>query len=87
MTKLPRRKSNQQQPPTVAIALFVLVLIVVSFSALLAVVIPGAGQMLLAGLLLTGFFAGQYFIWGRWLHRYVVEQERRKGHSVELNDE
>ncbi len=43
------------------------------------------GQMLFAGLLLTAFFVAQYFVWGRWLHRYVVEQERLREEAADQN--
>lgn len=65
-------------PPTVAIALIVFSLLAGGFIALLSVVIPGAGLMVLAGLMLVLIFAAQYFLWGKWLYRYVLESERNK---------
>ncbi len=46
------------------------------FVGLMAVVMPGILLMLLAFAGFACLFAAQYFLWGRWLHRYVVEKER-----------
>lgn len=70
-----RRKDPASQPPTVAIALMVGFALVIGFVGLISVVIPGAAMMMLALILLSGFFVAQYFVWGRWLHRYVVAKD------------
>lgn len=80
-----RSKEPTPQPPTVAIAVFVGAVLVFAFFALISVVIPGAGQMLAAVILLSAFFVAQYFVWGRRLHRYVVEQERRREEAAARN--
>lgn len=72
-----RKRDPVTPPPTVAIALFVGFVLMIGFVSLVSIVIPGAGMMLLAILVLSAFFVAQYFLWGRWLHRYVVDQERK----------
>ncbi len=71
-------KAPPGNPPTVAIALAVFLLMAFGFVALLSIVIPGAGLMVLAALMLGLMFAAQYFIWGKWLYKYVVEKERKE---------
>ncbi len=70
------KKSPDQAPvPTVAIALMAALMMGGGFFSIVIVVIPGAAQMLFAGLFLVGFFVAQYFVWGRWLYAYVMRQE------------
>ncbi|MBL8815309.1 MAG: hypothetical protein JNL58_04720 [Planctomyces sp.] len=71
-------KAPPGSPPTVAIAFAVFLLMASGFIALLSIVIPGAGLMVLAALMLGLMFAAQYFIWGKWLYKYVVEKERKE---------
>jgi len=78
MPRTPEPRPPKQEVPTVAIALMLGGGLAMAFFGLIAVVIPGAAQMGAAVLLLIAFFAAQYFLWGRWLHAYVVEKERRK---------
>lgn len=52
--------------------------LITAFVALVSVVIPGAFMMLAALFGLCGLFVAQYFVWGKWLHRYVVEKERAR---------
>ena len=73
-----KRPPNQQPVPTVAIALMTAFVLIGGFVALVAVVIPGAFLMLAAMMGLGGFFVAQYFVWGKWLYRYVVEKERQR---------
>lgn len=80
MTELPppRPRSKQppaDQPPTVAIALFVGFILCAAFVALVAVVIPGVLLMVVAGLGMVVFFVLQYFLWARWLYPIVMKME------------
>ena len=75
---LPGPKSNQpsaNQPPTVAIALFIGFILSAAFVALVAVVIPGVLLMVVAGMGLIVCFVLQYFLWGRWLYPIVMKME------------
>ncbi len=73
------KKNGPDRPvPTVAIALMVAFVLVAAFVALVSVVIPGAFMMVAAVLALAGFFVAQYFVWGRWLYRYVLEKEQAR---------
>lgn len=72
------RPPSQRPLPTVALALMTGFLLASGLFALLVVVIPGAAMMLLSGMLLTGFFALQYFVWGRRLYQYVLAQEQQR---------
>ena len=78
-----RRRDPAAQPPTVAIALMVGFALVIGFVGLVSIVIPGAAMMLLAIILLSGFFVAQYFVWGRWLHRYVVAKDLEERQRLE----
>lgn len=78
-----RRKDPASQPPTVAIALMVGFALLMGFVGLVSIVIPGAALMLLAMILLSGFFVAQYFVWGRWLHRYVVAKDLEEQQRLE----
>lgn len=69
--------SGHNAPPTVAMALIACLILTTGFFGLLSIVIPGAALMLLTGFAMILFFVAQYFVWGRWLYRYVVEQEQR----------
>lgn len=73
-----KKRSDEPQIPTVAIALMAAFIMGAAFFSLIVVVIPGAAMMLLAGLLLVGFFVAQYFVWGKWLFRYVTVQEEKR---------
>ena len=76
----PRPKSKQQpadQPPTVAIALFIGFILSAAFVALVAVVIPGVLLMVVAGLGMVVFFVLQYFLWARWLYPIVMKMEAK----------
>jgi hypothetical protein len=80
MTKLPlpQPRLNQQpvnQPPTVAIALFIGFILSAAFVALVAVVIPGVLLMVVAGMGMVVFFVLQYFLWARWLYPIVMKME------------
>lgn len=75
---LPRPKSRQppaNQPPTVAIALFIGFILSAAFVALVAVVIPGVLLMVVAGMGMIMFFVLQYFLWARWLYPIVIRME------------
>ncbi len=74
----PRQRSKQppaDQPPTVAIALFIGFILSAAFVALVAVVIPGVLLMVVAGLGMVVFFVLQYFLWARWLYPIVMKME------------
>lgn len=73
-----KRPTDHRPVPTVALALMAAFLLGSGFFALIAIVIPGAAMMLLTGFLLLGFFVAQYFVWGRWLYRYVMAQEQKR---------
>jgi hypothetical protein len=71
-----RDKPQPSQPPTVAIALEVAGVLCTGFVALVAVVIPGALLMVVAGAGLMLMFAAQYFLWARWMFPIVQRMER-----------
>jgi|LakMenEpi03Aug12_release.lakeMendotaPanAssembly.Ray.scaffolds.fasta_scaffold3303370_1 hypothetical protein len=78
----PGTRGPQQQPPTVAIALFVGLMLAAGFMGLVTVIMPGAAMMLATGLVIVLFFVLQYFVWGRALHNYVVHKENQKQASL-----
>ena len=77
MPRLPAKKTSEPTPelPTVALALLLCVIFGGGFFGLLAVVIPGAGMLGLALIVLGLLFVAQYFIWGRWLYGIAVRKE------------
>ncbi len=71
-----RRPERDTPAPTVVMAMFAGFLCASGFVGLMAVVMPGILLMLLAFAGFVLLFVAQYFLWGRWLFRYVVEKER-----------
>jgi hypothetical protein len=78
------RNHEPSQPPTVAIALMVALLLSMGFIGLVAVVLPGVLLMLLAGFGMLLFFVAQYFLWARWMFPIVQRWEREQ--NPESND-
>lgn len=78
MPRLPERRTTPPKQESLSTVLFVLIIGVFLtgiFISLIAIVIPGAGQMAAAVLLLGLFFVVQYFLWGRWMYAYLLRKE------------
>lgn len=71
-------RPDAPKPPTVALALMVLVLMSAGLIGIVAVIIPGVLLMVIAGFGLVLTFTAQYFLWARWLYPIVVRMERER---------
>ncbi len=75
MPRLPNKREPSPDVPTVPIAMLLALVMASGFFGLIAVILPGAGMMLLAMFVLGVFFWLQYYIWGRWLYGYAVRMQ------------
>ena len=67
------RHPVSNRPPTVTLAIMLLLVMGAAFVGLISIIIPGAIQMVGVMVVLFLFFVAQYFIWGKWLYPYVVK--------------
>lgn len=76
MPKLPEKKNAAAEMPTLPLALLLVLICSVGFFGLLSMVFPGAAMLGVVLVVLGLLFVAQYFIWGRWLHAWVVKKEQ-----------
>lgn len=81
-----KNKHAPTQPPTVAIALMVAMVLTFGFVGIVAVVLPDVLLMVLAGFGLLLMFVAQYFLWARWLFPIVQRLEREKEQTTVPKD-
>ncbi|MFN9718309.1 MAG: hypothetical protein ACK58L_06430 [Planctomycetota bacterium] len=78
-----KSKEPPRQPPTVAIAMMLLLVFGGGFIALVSMVLPQFLFVVVAGLGIGLFFAAQYFLWARWLYPIVRRWEIDNGRITE----
>ncbi len=76
-------KEPPRQPPTVAIALILLLVLGGGFIGLVSMVLPQFMFVVIAGLGIGLFFAAQYLLWARWLYPIVRKWEIDNGGVTE----
>ncbi len=89
MPKLPQKKKPGQAPPTLPLALLLLLICGGGFFGLLSLVIPGAGMLGLVLIILGMLFVAQYFVWGRSMHAWAVKREQEaeaKAEAIRLRN-
>ena len=76
-------RQPESSPPTIAFALMTLLVLGGGFIGLVSMVLPQFLFVIACGFGLVLFFAGQYFLWARWLFPIVRQWEIDKGNLSE----
>jgi len=83
MPKLPEKKNTSAEMPTLPLALLLVLICSGGFFGLLSMVFPGAAMLGVVLVVLGLLFVAQYFIWGRWLHAWVVKKDQEATAAAE----